>query len=78
MARNFEATDEGKNVMTQDGEMVGKITSVSGSTAHIKPDENLPQGTRRRLGWSEDDDMCELDHSDVESISDDGVHIKGD
>lgn len=76
MTRDFQSDDEGKKVMTADGDMVGTIETVSGSTAHVKPDQNLSRGTRRRLGWSEDDDVVELPHSEVESISHDEVRLK--
>lgn len=78
MARSFDATDEGKKVLTAEGDMVGRITGVSGSTAHVKADQDISTATRRRLGWAEDDDMFELDNSHVDSISDDEVHLKKD
>ncbi len=77
MARNFQSEDEGKSVVTADGDMVGTVDSVSGSTAHIKPDENLSQSIRRRLGWSEEgEDSYELRHSKVDSITSDEIQLK--
>lgn len=79
MVRNFESKDKGKNVMTADGDMVGTVDSVSGSTAHIRADEKLSQSTRRRLGGSEDDeDTFELQHSKVDSITDDEIRLARD
>lgn len=79
MARNFEPEDEGKSVMTADGDMVGTIESISGSTAHVRPHDDLSRSTRRRLGWSEEgENSYELEHSNVDSITDDGVRLKRD
>lgn len=78
MTRDFESSDEGKTVMTADGDRVGTIEKIDGSTAHVRPDQNLSRGTRRRLGWAEDDDMGELQHSEVDKISGDEVHLKRD
>lgn len=77
MARDFTNDDEGKHVMTADGDMVGTIESVTGSTAHVKPDKSLSKSIRRRLGWSEEgEDTYELRKSKVDKISGDEVHLK--
>lgn len=77
MARNFKAKDEGKSVMTADGDIVGTVDSVSGSTAHVRPEESLTQSIRRRLGWSEEnEDTYKLRHSDVDEITSDGIRLK--
>lgn len=77
MARNFKSEDEGKSVMTADGDMVGTVDRVSGSTAHIKPDNDLSQSIRRRLGWSEEgEDTYELRKSNVDSITNDEIRLK--
>lgn len=77
MARNFESKDEGKRVVTADGDMVGMIERASGSSAHVKPDSGLPQSIRRRLGWTEEgEDTYRLQHSKVDRITQDEVHLK--
>jgi sporulation protein YlmC with PRC-barrel domain len=79
MVREFHAEDRGKKVMTADGEMVGTIENVEGSTAHVKPDAGLAQGTRRKLGWTKSGEATyQLRHGNVEAISDDEVHLKSD
>lgn len=79
MARNFSSEDEGKHVRTSDGDMVGTIDSVSGSKAHVRPDEDLSRSTRRRLGWTEEgEETYEISTSHVDQISDDEVHLKED
>lgn len=76
MVRNFTSEDEGKNVMTADGENVGKITKTSGSVAHVSTDTGLSGSIRRRLGWGDDEDEYELMTSKVESVTDDEVRLK--
>ncbi|MFW5924276.1 MAG: hypothetical protein ACOCY7_00065 [Halodesulfurarchaeum sp.] len=81
MARDFQSDDEGKVVKTTDGNMIGRVDSVSGSTAHVRPEESLSQSIRRRLGWSEEggsDETYELRHSDVETITDDEIHVRSE
>ena len=75
MAREFQSNDEGKTVRTKDGDDVGTIESVEGNTAHVKPESGLSESIRDRLGWSSDEDMYELQHSNVDEISDDEVRL---
>ncbi|MFB6176982.1 MAG: hypothetical protein ABEI99_07555, partial [Halobaculum sp.] len=52
MARQFQSKDEGKRVMTADGDMVGSIDKVEGGRAHVTVDESLSQSVRQKLGWT--------------------------
>jgi hypothetical protein len=77
MVRNFEADDKGKRVVTADGDMVGTVERVSGSSAHIEPENDLSQSVRRRLGWSEEgEETYRLRKSKVDSITDDEIQLK--
>lgn len=77
MVREFESEDEGKRVVNSGGEMIGVIESASGSTAQVKPEETLSRSIRRRLGWTdESEEHYELQHSRVDSITDEEVHLK--
>lgn len=77
MVRNFKDSDEGMEVYTADGDMVGVIESASGSTAHVKPDSGLSRSIRRRLGWTEEgEDTYRLRKANVENIDSDGIHLK--
>ena len=72
MDREFESDDEGKHVVTADGDEVGTVETVSGSTAHVKPEGDLSQSVRQRLGWADDDeDVYELESANVESVEND-------
>lgn len=77
MVRDFQSSDEGTTVRTQDGDDVGTIEKVEGKMARVTPDTGLTESIRNRLGWDSDDqDEYELDHSQVDDISDDEVRLK--
>ncbi|SHH02155.1 hypothetical protein SAMN05443636_1639 [Halobaculum gomorrense] len=77
MVRNFRAEDEGKRVMTADGDEIGTIEQTAGSTAHVKPAMNLSQSVRRRLGWAEEgEETYELRTSKVDDIGADEIRLK--
>lgn len=77
MAREFESSDEGKTVRTKDGDEVGKIESVEGDKALVKPESGLSESIRNRLGWmSENEDEYELDSSKVDDVTDEEVRLQ--
>ncbi|AEN06439.1 hypothetical protein [Halolamina sp.] len=77
MARQFEASDEGKTVVTGDGDEVGTIEKIDNNMAHVRPGNSLSQSIRRRLGWAEDNaDTYELTQSQVAGFSDDEVTLQ--
>lgn len=77
MPRDFTSDDEGKSVLTADGDMVGVIEETAGSYAHVKPHDDLSQSIRRRLGWTEEgEDTYRLDKSKISKFSGDEVHLK--
>lgn len=77
MVRNFKPEDEGKAVMTKDGETVGTVEQTTGAEIHVKPEGGLSQSIRRRLGWAEKDaDTYSVQKSNVEEITDDGIRLK--
>jgi hypothetical protein len=77
MVRNFRNDDEGKKVMTADGDMVGMIEKTAGSKAHVKADTNLSSAIRNRLGWTDESiDTYELPKASVDKITDDEVHLQ--
>lgn len=77
MVREFTAGDEGKTVVTADGDEVGTIEKIDRNMAHVRPDGSLARSIRRRLGWAEEDeDVYEIEHSRVSNISGDEVRLK--
>jgi hypothetical protein len=76
MVRNFNDSDQGKRIVTADGDEVGMVSRAEGTRLHVTPSENLSRSVRRRLGWSEDDDDVVLRKSKVDSIAGDEIHLK--
>lgn len=78
MVRNFEDGDEGKRVVTADGDEIGMVSRIEEDRLHITPADNLSRGVRRRLGWSEDEDEYVLRKSTVDTIQGDEIHLQKD
>lgn len=77
MPRNFKPEDEGKQVVTADGDAVGTIAEAAGATARVEPETDLVASLRRRLGWAEDDDRAyELSTRRVRRFDDGEVRLK--
>lgn len=71
MTRNFKPEDEGKRVVTADGDEIGTLEQASGAIAQVKPSMDVSQSVRRRLGWAEDGhDTYELRTTKVDTITD--------
>ncbi|WP_092539238.1 DUF2171 domain-containing protein [Halopelagius longus] len=68
--------DEGKQVVNQDGENVGKVKDVRGDTIYVEPDHSLTEKIAESLGWSdEDEDTYPVEAESVTSITDDHVYV---
>lgn len=79
MARNFKPEDEGKRVLTADGQRIGEIDRVSGTDAYVRPDQSVDKSMRRRLGWVEEGlATYKLNNSDVARFTDQEIHLADD
>lgn len=67
--------DEGKTVIDQHGETIGKVMEVSGNTAHVDPDPGITDGIMSSLGWGDDDDTYALRSDHVEEVTDDQIRL---
>ena len=77
MTREFMDSDQGKPVVTYEGDKVGTIDRIDGQTAHIKPTQGLAESTRQKLGVSDEgQSVFEIDHSKVDSINDVEVRLQ--
>lgn len=77
MTRNFRTEDEGKRVVSADGETIGTCRSCRGDTAHVEPDASLERTLRQRLGWSnEGRETYPLKNTLVDRISDDEIRLR--
>lgn len=76
MCANFSDHDEGKRVVNADGDEIGIVEHVEGSTVHINPDPGMTDTIRSKLGWGDsDEETYELDESNVDSITDDEIRL---
>jgi sporulation protein YlmC with PRC-barrel domain len=68
--------DEGKNVITSDGDQVGRVVEVRHGTAQVDPDPGLTDTIRSKLGWGEgDEDSYQLDSPSIKSVTDMEIHL---
>ena len=76
MAKHLTDNDEGKNVVTEDGEKVGIVKSVDHGMAHVDPDPGMTDEMKSKMGWGDrDEDTYELDEERIETVTDDDVRI---
>lgn len=71
----LDSSDEGKRVVTKDGDTVGEITEVQGDEAHVTPESGLTDSIRQRLGMEDDSDTYVLRESEIDTSSDDEIRL---
>lgn len=69
--------DEGKRVVDNTGEMVGRVTNVREGRAFVDPDPGITGTIKSKLGW-EDEDMEDypLEDNEVQEITDDEIRLR--
>ncbi len=76
MEHRFTSDDEDKRVISSDGDAIGMITEVEGSTAYVDPDPGITDSVKTKLGWGEsDEDTYALRDEHVETVTDDEVRL---
>jgi len=74
---DFTASDEGKNVVNENGEMIGRIVEIEQNGAYVDPDPSVTDTIMSKLGWgSRDEGTYLLDADHVETITDDEVRLR--
>ena len=77
MRTEFTDDDEGKRVVNAEGDEIGRIEAVQGGSAHVNPDPGMTDTLKSKLGWGDaDEDTYQLDHENVEEITDDEVRLR--
>jgi len=72
-------SDEGKTVVSDDGDTIGVISDVRGGQAYVDPDPGVTDKIMSRMGWSDaDEEDFALNASQVEEITDDEVRLTSD
>lgn len=74
MVRAFRVEDEGKQVVTSDGDVVGAVVRVREGNADVRPKPGLLQGCGSWItGPWDETDLFRLDGRTVERITDEQV-----
>lgn len=69
--------DEGKRVVSSDGDEVGMITEVQGGTAQVDPDPDMFDSIKSKLDWGDSDrDTYPLSGDNVAEVTDDEVRLQ--
>jgi hypothetical protein len=69
-------SDEGKQVVTHDNELIGEVVEVGDHAARVDPDPDLSDTAMSRLGWGGDEDTYWLDYDQIDAVVKDQVRIK--
>lgn len=80
MARmNVTDDDEGKRVVNDRGDEIGRVTEVRGGTAHVDPDPGMTDTLKSKLGWGDtDEETYPLQEGMIEEIGDDEIRVSSD
>lgn len=69
--------DEGKTVVDERGDEVGRVVDVRDGRAYVDPDPSVTDTVMSKLGWGgRDEDAYLLENDVVESVSDDEVRLR--
>ncbi|WP_254861718.1 PRC-barrel domain containing protein [Halovivax gelatinilyticus] len=76
MSAHYTDDEEGKRVVTADGDEIGMVSEVRDGRLHVDPDPGMTDSIKASLGWGDaDEDTYALDDDKVESVTDDEIHI---
>lgn len=71
-------SDEGKTVVTQDGDEIGEISAVQNNAIVVEAPEDLGDSIRSRLDWDHTrGNKYMLQASNVDNVTDDSVEVSG-
>lgn len=74
---NLTEDDEGKRVVTTDGDEVGMITEVRSGTAYVEPDPGMFDSIKAKLDWGDaGEDTYPIEADRVDRVTDDEVHLR--
>lgn len=77
MAQTITEDEIGKHVLSEDGDKLGMIASVEGTTAFVEPEPGLIDRVKGAVGWESDsDDLIPISEDAVTDITDDEVHLE--
>lgn len=68
--------DEGKRVVTSDGDEIGMIEDVRGGRAYVNPDPGMFDQIKAKLDWGEaGEESYPIDSSEIAEVTDDEVRL---
>jgi hypothetical protein len=68
--------DQGKNVVTADGDQIGMVSGIRGGRAYVDPDAGMTDRIKSMLGWEHvDEDDYALEESEIDTVTDDEVRL---
>jgi len=70
-------SDQGKEVVTNDNEVIGTVTEVEGNRAYVEPDPDVTDAVMSRLGWgSRDQSSFQIESEQIDAIVQDQIRLK--
>ena len=73
---NLTDDDEGKRVITMDGDEIGMVAEVRGGTAYVEPDPGMFDRIKSELDWGDaGEDTYPIDSDDISEVTDDEVRL---
>lgn len=79
MASNttFTESDQGKQVVNNSGNTIGRVVEVEGGRAYVDPDPDVTDSIMSKLGWgSRDEEAYPIDSDRVADITDDEIRLE--
>lgn len=72
----FTEDDQGKTVVTADGDEIGSVSGVEGRRAYVDPDPGITDRIKSALGWQDvDEEDYALEESQVDTVTDDEIRL---
>jgi sporulation protein YlmC with PRC-barrel domain len=69
--------DEGKRVINNDGDKVGRLVDVESGVGYVDPDPGVTDTVKSKLGWMDkaETDSFRLDATRVSNITDNKIRL---
>mgnify|MGYP000589719578 CR=1 FL=1 len=74
---SMTADDEGKTVIDETGDEIGRVVEVENGRAYVDPDPSVTDTVMSKLGWgSRDGGSYLLENEAIETVTDDEVRLR--
>jgi hypothetical protein len=75
-ATTLTEEDEGKRVVTDDGDEIGVVAEVEGGRAHVQPDPGMLDSLSAKLGWGDaNEDTYPIENDKIRAVTDDEIRL---